>query len=82
MPRKHRKVLLLEAQLDSDIGSLRSQREFMRFLGARYKSENVVVTAKEVHSRADMKYFLDLASKDSEFKLIHFEGDVYSINQR
>jgi hypothetical protein len=82
MPRKHRKVLLLEAQLDSDIGSLRSQREFMRLLGTRYKSENVAVTAKEVHSRADMKYFLDLASKDSEFKLIHFEGDVYSINQR
>ncbi len=74
MPRKHRKVLLLEAQLDSDIGPLRSQREFMRLLGTTYESENGAVTTKAVHSLADMKYFLDLASKDSEFELIHFVG--------
>lgn len=74
MSIEQRKVLLLEAQLDKDISSLRSQKEFMRLLGTAYESEKVTVVAKEVHSLLDLRYFLDLARGDRGFVLIHFVG--------
>ena len=74
-----RKVLLLEGQLDADTASVRSQKEFMRILGTAYQVGNKKYVrefiAKEVHSLADFKYFIDLVRKDrSANYLVHFVG--------
>ena len=75
MSVEERKVLLLETQLDENISSLRSQKEFMRSLATTYGDRYVKeFNAKEVHSLTDFSYFLDKVRQDKANYLIHFVG--------
>ena len=70
----NQRVLLLEAQLDKDPASARSQKEFMRILGTTYAHRNITVVARDVHTKEDLKFFLGWARKDPAYTLIHFVG--------
>ncbi|MBI4310446.1 MAG: hypothetical protein HY681_01585 [Chloroflexi bacterium] len=68
-----KRVLVLETQLDADPTSLRSQKEFMRILGTAYAHRGLEVSTKEVHSRADFLFFLELARRNAYY-MVHFVG--------
>ncbi|GEM_PF-4358593 len=66
------RVLFLEAQLDiEDDTSPRTQIDFMRQFLSGWG--DVELTAKQVHSRADVKYFLGKATQ-GYYHVIHFAG--------
>lgn len=71
-PNKKIRILVLETQLDDDIESARSQKEFMHLLGQVYAYKEVEVVTKEVHSAADVKHFLNLARENRSLQVIHF----------
>jgi hypothetical protein len=66
--RKDR-VLLLETQLDHRLASRGSEIQFMREFFQNLPSLELI--AKEVHSRSDLKKFLDLARKDRSIRAVH-----------
>ncbi len=67
--RRKEKILLLETQMDAAMSSVRSQRLFMRELFETYGSIELV--DKEVHSRADLQKFLDVARRDRQIRAVH-----------
>jgi hypothetical protein len=62
------KVMLLETNLDAALDSVRSEIRFMRELLSNF--DGVELVAREVHSRADLEKFLDIARK-RRFGTIH-----------
>src|SRR4051794_18837917 len=66
-PRPTR-VMLLETNLDDELDSVRSEIRFLRELLGNF--DGIELIAKEVHSRADLKKFLDIA-RTRRFGTIH-----------
>jgi|1186.fasta_scaffold01391_2 hypothetical protein len=66
-PRPTR-VMLLETNLDDELDSVRSEIRFLRELLGNF--DGIELIAKEVHSRADLEKFLDIA-RTRRFGTIH-----------
>src|SRR3954447_20360968 len=66
-PRPTR-VMLLETNLDDELDSVRSEIRFLRELLGNF--DGIELIAKEVHSRADLEKFLDIARR-RRFGTIH-----------
>ncbi|MDO8749722.1 MAG: hypothetical protein Q7K03_01050 [Dehalococcoidia bacterium] len=64
-------ILVLESQLDKDLRSSRSQKEFMRLLGQTFSGLSVF--HREIHSFADLEHFIGEARK-YKCDLIHYIG--------
>jgi hypothetical protein len=62
------RVMLLETNLDQALDSVRSEIRFVRELLSNF--EGIELMAREVHSRADLEKFLDLARR-RRFGTIH-----------
>ncbi|MEW6778151.1 MAG: hypothetical protein AB1405_17775, partial [Bdellovibrionota bacterium] len=70
MPKARReRVLLLETQLDQELASERSQVPYMRELFRNFAG--VELLAREAHSRADLKKFLEVARRDRQIRAVH-----------
>jgi hypothetical protein len=63
-----KRVLLLETQLDADLDSRRSEIGFMREFLSNF--DGIELIAKQIHSRADLEKFLDIARR-RRFGTIH-----------
>jgi hypothetical protein len=80
MPKKKKKLLFLETQMDSDIGSSRSQIGYMKELIRNLADNNVEIITKEIHSKHDLEKFLEYARKDKTIEFIHIVCHGYSQN--
>lgn len=69
--RGRQDVLLLEARLDS---SLRSHRHQGTFLTEFLKPFDIKVLYEKVHTREDLKKFLEMARNDPNIPYIHYVG--------
>ena len=69
MSEKLPKVLLLETQLDHELDSYRSQARYMREFFTNLP--NLEFISKEVHSRADLAKFLEMARDDGTVRVVH-----------
>ena len=64
------RVLLLETQLPARLAS--TSRQQLPFMQEFFKNlPELELVSKQVHSRADLKKFLDLAKRDRTIKVVH-----------
>jgi hypothetical protein len=68
-PPRTMKVMLLETHLDTDLGSDRTQSVFLREFFDNFGDLEFV--AKQIHSRADLEKFLDVARGRNRIDVVH-----------
>jgi CHAT domain len=67
--KRKKQVLVLETHLDQKLTSRRSQLSFLQAFFQNFPDLDLI--AKEVHSRADLKKFLDEARRNKRVKIVH-----------
>jgi hypothetical protein len=63
------RILLLETDLDHELTSQRTQIPFIRSFVDQFP--DIELIAKQVHTRADLVKFLDMARLDPQVKMLH-----------
>src|SRR5688572_9248189 len=68
-PSRPARILLLETDLDEELSSQRTQIPFIRSFVDHFPTVELI--AKQVHTRADLVKFLDVARTDPQVKMLH-----------